>query len=923
MLRASPHLEDHGQVAGGDTTAMLRGMAKPIAIGSGGVPPGEDGVAAAGLENVAQHKAETADGMIRTSAPQGIDFLAMVRAAEDQALLYVQQVNRKAWSQAYRAFHNEHYVGSKYTRPDWRGRSKLFVPKTKSAVRKDMAAVAASLFNSIDAINCLPGNDGDPVQRGAAAVMEELVNYRVGGRAPGNASLPWFLVAMGARQDADLTGVCVSKQVWLQKHRKDREEQVTVTGDDGNPVQKTRDIYKLEVDRPDIVLFPPENVVIDSAADWLNPAQSAAFLTLKYPMRLDEIQEKQDSPVNPWNDVSEEILRGASESGKFDMAAIRRARELGLDRYDETTTSGPFQVIWVYETFVRTAGEDWTFYSIGSKAFLTYPRPVREVYPEQHGERPIAFGYGALESHRIFPMSPVESWQPLQLETNDLRNLQLDAIKQNVMPITKVRRGRQIDLNQVQRRSSGSAIIVQEPDDVTWEPAPPVAQNAVEMNRELDLEFDDLAGQQNYGTVENNNALGKTLGGLKLAAGAANAVQEFDIRVWIETWANQALTQIVRLEQFYEQDPVVLGIAASKAGLWKKFGISKIDDDLMSQDVTIRVSIGLGAGDPAMRLAKFAQAAQIVAPLAEQSPEFQSGQREINIEAVIEEVFGAVGYKDAGSRFFKDNGQARPNPMGDLQRQEIMAKISRDDRVGKAALFQGLSALAKVALGKRELESDVVDMLLGHQQQASERGFDHAHKAGQIHLAATDHGHRHGMAINEHRRNLANDAQQQAQAQAEQAAQGGAGGDAEMGSAAPAPAPPGVPPGATQPGAAPQAQPSASSPPVQGADALHQLLQSGAVRFTRGADGRISGLEPQQQQLGGPGPRYPAPGGASAAPARAAAPAAPAKPEKPKPDPTEERLKRLEAIAEKLSKPRHRNVVRDAQNRIVRIEDAA
>ena len=134
-------------MAGGDTTALLRGMARPVAIGSAGQPPGEDGLEAASLENVAQHSAAAPSGVIRTEAPRGIDFLGMVRQAEDQALLYVQQINRKAWSQSYRAIHNEHYVGSKYTRPDWRGRSKLFVPKTKSALRKDNAAVAASLFN--------------------------------------------------------------------------------------------------------------------------------------------------------------------------------------------------------------------------------------------------------------------------------------------------------------------------------------------------------------------------------------------------------------------------------------------------------------------------------------------------------------------------------------------------------------------------------------------------------------------------------------------------------------------------------------------------------------------------------------------------------------------------------------------------------
>jgi hypothetical protein len=753
MLRAYPHGEDHAATAGGDTDAKLSGMARPVSLNAARTPPGEDGIlAATSIENAAQALAAAPPGVGGSARPPALDFLQLVRIAQDQALLYMQQVNRKAWSQSYRAFHNQHYIGSKYTRPDWRGRSRLFVPKSRAAVRKDLASVAASLFNSVDAISCSPGNDADPRQNAGAAVMEELVNYRVGGRAPGRASLPWFVVALGARQDADIAGICVSKQFWLQEHRKVREERATVSGEDGRPVTRIRDVYRLETDRPDILLFPPENVVIDSAADWRNPAQSASFLMLKYPMTIDEVRAKQNAPVNPWHDVPEDVLRSATEAGKFDMSAIRRARELDLDRYDETQTGTQFQVIWIYETFVRTGGEDWNFYSVGSQAYLTDPKPTREAYPEQGGERPIAYGYGNLESHRIFPMSPVESWQPLQIETNDLRNLMLDAIKQNVMPITKVRRGRQIDLNQVQRRSAGSAIIVSEADDVTFETPPAIQGAAVEMTRELDLELDDLAGQQNYGTVENNNALGKTLGGLKLAAGAANAVQEFDIRVWLETWANPALTQVVRLEQYYESDPIVLGIAGSKAQLFQKFGISRIDDDLLSQDVTIRVSVGLGAGDPQLRLAKFETATNVLAPILQQSPQFQSGQKEINIDAIIEEVFGAVGYKDGGKRFFIDRGQPRANPMGDLQSQELMARIAKDQRTGQAAYFTGLANLLRVALGKRQLEADLVDMILRHQLDAQRTGFEHGDRHNQTHLAALDHGHRHGLAIADRRR---------------------------------------------------------------------------------------------------------------------------------------------------------------------------
>jgi hypothetical protein len=112
-------------------------------------PPGEDG-----LDSLYQHAldAATPPGTAEESrAERGdVDYLHLITVAEQQANLYVQQVNRRAWSRSYRAFHNEHFVGSKYGHRDWSNRSKIFRPKTRSAVRKDGAAVAALLFGTVD-----------------------------------------------------------------------------------------------------------------------------------------------------------------------------------------------------------------------------------------------------------------------------------------------------------------------------------------------------------------------------------------------------------------------------------------------------------------------------------------------------------------------------------------------------------------------------------------------------------------------------------------------------------------------------------------------------------------------------------------------------------------------------------------------------
>jgi hypothetical protein len=72
---------------------------------------------------------------------------------------------------------------------------------------------------------------------------------------------------------------------------------------------------------------------------------------------------------------------------------------------------------------------------------LSTPVQTADAYPEQGGARPVVIGFGAIEAFRPYPMSPVESWQPLQLELNDQANLRLDHLKQCIAPPALVKRG--------------------------------------------------------------------------------------------------------------------------------------------------------------------------------------------------------------------------------------------------------------------------------------------------------------------------------------------------------------------------------------------------------------------------------------------------------------------------------------------------
>lgn len=699
--------------------------------------PGEDGFAKQDQNLYARAQAAATGDAPRDedkSAEQGeVNWLKLVAEAEAQGGQFAQDQIKGAWDASYKAFHNQHIAGSKYRSKDYSGRSKLFRPKTRAAVRKANAAAAAALFSTMDTISCSPGNESDPIQQASAALMQELINYRTD-RTSGRASIPWFRVAIGAHQDTLIMSACLSKQYWkLELEAEDSDE--PVIGESGNPVideqtgqplMRKVKTYKPSVDRPDIATIPLENAVIDPAASWLDPIQSAAYLLIKYPMRINEIRKKQNDPRNPWKHVDESVLKASGSDQKLRAAGTRSARERGLDRMDPSSTgTGEFEVIWVYEVFMRVGEEDVCFYSAGSRAYLTDPKPVKEVYPEQGGERPYVLGLGSLEAHRIFPMSHVESWQPLQQEINDLANLRLDQVKQSVSPITFVKRGRQVDLGAIQRRGPNTTILRTDKDDIEFDRPPEVPSSAYAEMERLNVDFDDQAGQFNSGSVQTNRSLNETVGGLNLISSAANSVQEFDLRTWVETWVEPVLGQIVKLEQYYESDTVVLGLCGERSQLLQKHGIDQITNELLEQQIALRVDVGIGASNPQTKLQNFAGALNIAKGIWENHPQVQSGEFVPNIEAISDEIFSLAGHRDGAKRFITKGQPKGPPPQAEAMVEKLLSEAARNKSqadLNKAkAMETGVSAKMQFADLVHGQQMDRAKLV--HQVRSEREGF--------------------------------------------------------------------------------------------------------------------------------------------------------------------------------------------------------
>jgi len=654
-----------------------------------------------------------------------INWMATQQQAVSAAEMFMGANLRIRWSENYSAYQSRHFQGSKYTSKKYRGRTSLFRPKTRMAVRRADAAVGSAFFATHDVVQMTPEDDSNPLQRAGAKLQHELMNLRLD-RANTDYGIPWFVTVIGAHQDAKIAGICVSKQEWKYAEEVIGYEGFMVVDEEtGEEVEELQPITQTAMSRPDVTLFPPEMVLRDPAADWTDQAQNSSYIILKYPMAVGAVKQRiEEGEYNghPWLPVSDSQLKQATNDNQTNRG-VRRSREgKGVDRLDNTNaTVDDYETVWVYENFMRIDGIDYQFWSLATNALLSEPRPTRDVYPEQSGRRPIVVGYGQIEAHKNDPQSHVESMQPLQREINDVVNLRLDNVKQNMSPVTKVRRGRNVDISQVQNRSPDSVIMMNELTDVEWDRPPDVSTSAYSEMHNLDTDIDDIAGTFSSGSVSSNRQLNETVGGMQLLHQSANSLGEFDIRVFSETWMEPALRQLANLNAYYENNPDILSIAGRKAGLWQQYveGLHNADDYLM-QNVQLRVDAGMGSSDPMQKIQRFRMAADTI--MAVGGP---MAQQKINLDAVIEEVFGVLGYKD-GMRFF----QAGPgmDPAAMMMQQQLQMAMQQIQQLQQQLQDGQADRDNKVLLERMKIAGDLIKEAMKQEQQAQQAALQREDK---------------------------------------------------------------------------------------------------------------------------------------------------------------------------------------------------
>lgn len=650
-------------------------------------------------------------------------LLRLARESDRFALTFAQQNWLPAWDRSYKAFRSEHFSGSKYASDEYKHRSRLFRPKTRAAVNKDMGATAASLFATINAVTVTAGDETNDMEKANAAVQQELINYRLD-RTSGKNAIPWFLTSMGARQDALIAGICCSKQYWeyREKVRVDR----VIERDDDTGVETEREVENKTVvrDKPCIDLIPPENVGLHPAAHWMDPVNDGVFFNVWYPMDLGEIRAMMKDKRFPWREVTDkQILKARVQ--QFETGQVRRAREGGKDRLnDQRSGVSEFDVCWVVERFLRIEGEDYCFWTLADQALLCDPTPTEEVYPAFGGERPYKLGFGNLEAHRVVPQSKVEESQPIQQEINDTVNLRLDNVKEALKPLTLVKRGKKVDIERLKRRGHNTTLLVDDPEtDIKFDRPTDVSASAYTEMERLNVDFDDLMGVFNSGSVQTNRSLNETVGGMKLLSGAANAQTEFNTRVWVETWVEPVLSQLAKLEAYYESDERVLALAAKRAKMFQKFGTDEVTDEMLQNEVYVRVSAGVGAADPMQKLSKMDAAVKVFTPIAMASPEFKTGEIRPNMEEFANEIFGNAGIRDGFNRLFIKGPPTMQPPGADAApagpSPEELAATHADNEAERAS---------RERIAKMNNQTKIASQLIGHKADERDQKRVHRHE---------------------------------------------------------------------------------------------------------------------------------------------------------------------------------------------------
>jgi hypothetical protein len=156
-----------------------------------------------------------------------------------------------------------------------------------------------------------------------------------------------------------------------------------------------------------------------------------------------------------------------------------------------------------------------------------------------------------------------------------------------------------------------------------------------------------------------------------------------------------------------------------------RFGISEITDDLLEQEVLVRVSAGVGSPDPMQQAAKMMQAIDMLLKVLQGSMKFKTGALQLNDEQWINEIMGIAGHRDGFDRFFitgpplPQPGAEQPQPENGMTGEQELVKADADRK-------------SKEGIERLKSKTAILKDLIGHAARQGEQARQQQHEGQQI-----------------------------------------------------------------------------------------------------------------------------------------------------------------------------------------------
>jgi hypothetical protein len=532
---------------------------------------------------------------------------------------YIDSNYRQNWDDSLRAFNNQHPGDSKYNTEGYRKRSKLFVPVTRTVIRKNEAAACQAFFSNQDLISIQAMNEAEKPQVMSAAIMKQLIQYRL------TETIPWLKIVVGGLQDAQVQGACIARPRWCYETKKGRSGE-----------------RECAFDGPQIDLIPIENIRFDPSASWLDPINTSPYLIELLPMFVGDVKDKMahtDPKGKKWKSYPDsELQRSEASEDSTRQARLNNQQDPNREKREVSD----YDVIWIQRHIHRWDGTDYEFYTLSDGRLLTEPDLLENTV--FHGQRDYVMGIAMLETHKPIPTSVPSLVKPLQDGINAIENQRNDNVMLVLNKRWKVKRGTNVDTASLIRNVPGGVTSVDNMEDVEEIQWQDITQSAYQEAGAKRQSFDDLIG--NFNPMALAESLGKNMaqGSMRMLNSPAAVMTEYMLMTYAITFVQPIIRQLVMLEQHYETDKTVLAIAGQKAQAFQKFGVDEVTDEMLDHGLTTKVNVGMGATDPIAKLSRFITAVQTFAMISAKPP---AG---VNLAEVWKELMALSGYQD-GERF--------------------------------------------------------------------------------------------------------------------------------------------------------------------------------------------------------------------------------------------------------------------------------